>query len=422
MPEQSLTAQAQELLRLVETIQSTTGSATAGSDAHEIFAARQRVQKLTATIMREVCGPLEYTILLAESCQESAALHLVTEYSVADVIGDGSKTLAEICEEVKVNFRYMDIAMKCLLSHGYFEEVGGFDSKLFKNNAMSDVLRAGHPQTLKAAIGFICDDGGKAAAHLVEAARTRTTTTEIPTPALNLAFGFEGPVFQHWNDASNAWRADRMGLAMKQVHQMANGNVVTDFDWPSLPSPVIDVGGGIGTLELAILKLYPEAPVRFIVVDLAETCKSAETVWKTQPASSRSRVTFMEGDFFAPTLEATRLPCGQPTYLLRHVLHDWTDDEVVTILRNVRAAMVAPPPASHGVAATPKLLVCDIMLSSDSGRFTYTTSMQLLTLNNGVVRSQEEMNALLKKAGFKVVVTHAMRAADTIIEAVPSND
>lgn len=145
-------------------------------------------------------------------------------------------------------------------------------------------------------------------------------------------------------------------------------------------------------------------------------------MWKTQPASSRERVTFVEGDFLAPTLEATRIPCGQPTYLLRHVLHDWTDDQVVAILRNVRRAMVAQPPPADSVSATPKLLVCEILLQSDSGRFAYTTSMQLLTLNNGVVRSQEEMVELLKKAGFKAVVTHTMRAVDTIIEAVPSKD
>ncbi|KAI0823437.1 S-adenosyl-L-methionine-dependent methyltransferase [Trametes gibbosa] len=418
MTDHSITASAQQLLRLVETIESTAGSATAG-DAQDIYEARKRVQQLAATIVRGVSGPLEYTVLLAESCHESAALYLVTEYAVADVIGEGSKTLADICEEVKVNYRYMDIAMKCLVSHGYFEEVGGFNARIFKNNAMSNVLRAGHPQSLKAAIGFICDDGGKAAAHLVEAARTSASPTGTPTPALNLAFGFDGPVFQHWNGPSNAWRADRMGLAMKQVHQMANGNVVHDFDWPSLPSPVIDIGGGIGTLELALLKVYPESTTRFTVVDLAETIKSAETVWKTQSASSRARVTFTEGDFLAPTLDATRLPCGQPTYMLRHVLHDWTDEEVLAILRNVRAAMLAPPPSGPKAPVTPKLLVCEILLHPDSGRFIYTTSVQLLALNNGVVRTHQEMVDLLKQAGFSIVASHSMRAVDMIIEAVP---
>lgn len=45
--------------------------------------------------------------------------------------------------------------MKCLCSHGYFEEVGGFNTRVFRNNAMSEVLRAEHPQTLKDAIGFM---------------------------------------------------------------------------------------------------------------------------------------------------------------------------------------------------------------------------------------------------------------------------
>lgn len=45
--------------------------------------------------------------MCAESCHESAALRFVTEYGVADAIGDESKSLLDICSEVQVNFRYM---------------------------------------------------------------------------------------------------------------------------------------------------------------------------------------------------------------------------------------------------------------------------------------------------------------------------
>lgn len=117
----------------------------------------------------------------------------------------------------------------------------------------------------------------------------------------------------------------------------------------------------------------------------------------------------------ATTLEGTGIPRGKPTYLIRHVLHDWTDDQVVFILRNVREAMVAAP----GPAPDAKLIVCEMLLRNSSSRFVRTTSMQLLALNNGVTRTEVEMVKLLEKSGFSVNVVHHMRAVDSIIEASP---
>lgn len=111
----------------------------------------------------------------------------------------------------------------------------------------------------------------------------------------------------------------------------------------------------------------------------------------------------------APTVEEANIPIGKPTYIIRHVLHDWTDADVVTILTLVRKAMPA-----HGG----RLLLVEMLLQPDSSRFVRTTSMQLLALNSGITRTQEEMEALVRKAGFKVSQVKHMRAVDSIIEAV----
>lgn len=141
-------------------------------------------------------------------------------------------------------------------------------------------------------------------------------------------------------------------------------------------------------------------------------------VWASQPAGAQARVSFVAGDFLAPTVEETGIPRTQPTYLIRHVLHDWTDEQVVAILQNVRAAMLSGRPAAAGHPA-PKLLVCEMLLQANSSRFVHLTSMQLLALNNGATRTEAEMVALVKRAGFTIVNVHAMRAVDSIIEAVP---
>ena len=45
--------------------------------------------------------------------------------------------------------------MSLLVAHGYFDEVGGFGSRLYRNNAMSNVLRSDDSNTLKDAIGLV---------------------------------------------------------------------------------------------------------------------------------------------------------------------------------------------------------------------------------------------------------------------------
>ncbi|KAI0324082.1 S-adenosyl-L-methionine-dependent methyltransferase [Cubamyces sp. BRFM 1775] len=423
---------------LFHTVRHIFGQASSEVNEKDIFDAKKRVQQLCLSIMKDVAGPAEYTILLAESCHESAALHLVTELRVADVIGEGTKSLSDIAQEVKVDARYIGAAMNCLLRHGYFEEVPGSAHQVFKNNSMSSVLREKSSDNLCDAIGFICDDGFKAAAYLAEAARASVPSgvQGAPAPAaLNLALGFEGSVFKYWEDPTRVWRGKRMGQAMKQLHQMANANVTIDFNWQALISPLVDVGGGIGSLEMALTKAYPTSTLQFIIVDIPDTIKAARAAWASQSPDVQGRVTFVAGDFLAPTLDATRIPRGEPTYLIRHVLHDWTDEEVVRILKNVHAAMVSPPlpttarshegdalpqQSSSTQARTPKLLLCEMVLREDSGRFAYTTSIQVLALNNGIVRTEKEMYALLAQAGFRVVATHTMRAVDTIIEAVPA--
>ena len=49
------------------------------------------------------------------------------------------------------------------------------------------------------------------------------------------------------------------------------------------------------------------------------------------------RVTLSRGDFF----EADTIPKGAALYILGYIVHNWGDEEAVTILRNVAAAMPA---------------------------------------------------------------------------------
>ncbi|KAJ7094326.1 S-adenosyl-L-methionine-dependent methyltransferase [Mycena epipterygia] len=380
------------------------------------------VQAICDRLLRAVMGPLEYTALMAESGQESQALYFVTSLGIADIIGNGALSLAEISEKTGVEIQFLGVVMNCMSGRGYFEE----DSGVYRNNTLSAVLREDHPSSMKSAVGFVCDEGYNAASRLIDVAKRRgapkATTNEAEDKAritgTNLAFGFDCSVFEWMGKPEQAWRGERLGRAMKQLHGMANANVPTDYAWSALTSPIVDCGGGIGALEMAILKEEKNLGLEFTIFDIPKTVENAKKTWGAQPPQSSSRISFAPGDFLAPSLTETGLPLGQPTYLIRHVLHDWTDAEVLSILRNVRAAMLASPSSPSTTPVTQqKLLVCEMLLRPDSSRFVRTTSMQLLALNNGVTRTLGAMRALIEQAGFVVRKVHTMRAVDSIIEA-----
>src|SRR6185503_1968452 len=103
------------------------------------------------------------------------------------------------------------------------------------------------------------------------------------------------------------------------------------------------------------------------------------------------RVELVEGSFF------TAVPTGGDAYLLARVLHNWTDEHALDILRRVHAAM--RPGA--------RLVVLEEFLpegtDADSGA-SLGDLLMLVTLE-GYDRTETEYRDLLVKAGFAVTAS-----------------
>ncbi|KAF7349741.1 Methyltransf-2 domain-containing protein [Mycena sanguinolenta] len=107
------------------------------------------------------------------------------------------------------------------------------------------------------------------------------------------------------------------------------------FNWSGLPSGdvVVDVGGGNGHISLAIAQKNPG--LRVVVQDLEDTIKDSKIHWKANlPTHVESQmVDFQVHDFHTPQ----PVP-NAAVFLLRHIVHNWSDERVVNILRHLRDA------------------------------------------------------------------------------------
>ena len=117
-------------------------------------------------------------------------------------------------------------------------------------------------------------------------------------------------------------------------------HIVDGYNWGNLQNgTVVDIGGSLGSLTTAIAKKFPS--LHCIVQDREEIVHIGQG---TLDAGLKDRVTFMAHDFF---LEQPVK--GADVYLLRWILHDWSDTYAIKIIR----ALI--PALEH----TSRVVICD---------------------------------------------------------------
>ena len=120
-------------------------------------------------------------------------------------------------------------------------------------------------------------------------------------------------------------------------------HLVDGYDWASLGEAiVVDIGGSYGHFSIAMAERHPD--LFCVVQDRAEVVKTGQL---KLPAHLEDRVSFMEYNFFEeqPVRKAA-------VYLLRWILHDWSDAYAIRILR---ALIPALGPRS-------KIVICELVL------------------------------------------------------------
>lgn len=107
-------------------------------------------------------------------------------------------------------------------------------------------------------------------------------------------------------------------------------HMVRGYDWAEIGEGIIvDIGGSLGSLSIAIARDFPL--LRFIVQDRPEVISLGRG---SLPSDLQARVEFMEHDFFReqPIKDAD-------IYILRWILHDWSDMYAARILQRLIPAL-----------------------------------------------------------------------------------
>jgi SAM-dependent methyltransferase len=212
--------------------------------------------------------------------------------------------------------------------------------------------------------------------------------------------GFEveyGARFYDYLDKDPAMAAAFNNAMAKRTEHLTEA-VLSAWDFSSARH-LVEIGCGRGALAAAILREYPG--LEATLLDLPKTLAEAAEVLA---AGVSGRARYIAGSFL------DSVPEGGDTYLIKNVILDWGNDQVLALLRNCRRAM-----ADHA-----KLLLFERVFQANNPQVeTLRTDLHELVVVGGMERTAEQFRHLLEAAGFCMVKVSHVAATISLIEAAP---
>src|SRR5258708_1999027 len=244
----------------------------------------------------------------------SQALYAAAKLKLADLLKNGPRTSDELAGPTGTHAPSLYRLLRALASVGVFVED---DRRRFGLTPLAECLRSDVPGSQWAMAVMNGEEHYASWGELLHSVRTGQ-------PAFEKLFG--AGVFDFLSrDPEKARIFDE---AMVGVHGRETAAMLDSYHFSGV-GVLADIGGGNGSLLSAVLKRYPN--LRGLLFDLPGVSERARA--NLASAGLAGRCDVIGGNFF------DAVASGADAYLLRHILHDWDDEECVRILKNVRAAM-----------------------------------------------------------------------------------
>jgi O-methyltransferase domain/Dimerisation domain len=306
----------------------------------------------------------------------SQILYAGVKLGIFDALRSGSKTATAMAHELALDSALAYRLLRALSSLDLLRE--DID-RTFSLTEAGELLGSDHPQTLRGVT--LLEEGPEHYAlwkylpAMIQDGKQNAFVREFGRMAFEHAVQDTGyaQVFDHamssYSRTQAEWVLDALG----------------SYDFSKV-SHLCDVGGGHGYMLSRLLQKYPH--LRGTVLERDEVIANTSRLWAGRLGVS-ARCQYVAGDMFksAPSADA---------YMMKLILHDWSDDECVQILESQREA------ATLGARV---FIVDHIIPDPGTPHFSKLFDIHMMCWGTGRERTQEEYAALLDKAGWKYLAT-----------------
>lgn len=322
----------------------------------------------------------------------SKAMFAAVSMGLFDALVYGPKPIGVLADEIKAD----PDALERLLDACVGLQLLDRDDKGYRNAPVaSTYLCKSSPQRLTGYILYSNDVLWKLWGNLEDAVREGTHRWKQ-------SFGWDGPIFSNFFHTEDIKREFLMGMHGHGL--ISSPQVVAAFDLGNYRC-LVDLGGATGHLAIAACERYPH--LRAVVFDRPDAIGLAHEI--VGASAVANRITVVPGDFFVDPL-----PPGD-LYALGRILHDWTEEKVVTLLSRVYQHL---PPGGA-------VLIAEKLLEEDKRgpRWAQMQDLNMLTCTEGKERTLTEYEALLNRVGFvDVFGCRIPSPLDAVLASKPHGD
>ena len=298
----------------------------------------------------------------------SQTIYAAAKFGIADQLKHGPKSVEMLSEATSTDPGALYRLLRALASVGIFAET---EPHQFSMTPLAEPLQSDVPGSKRALALMSGDEQFRAWAEIDYSIRTGRT-------AFEKVYG--KPVFDYLADHPD--KAGIFDAAMTGIHGRESNALFEAYDF-SVFATLADIGGGNGSQITGILQKH--LAMKGILFDLPHVIERARE--RIEAAGISDRCQLVGGSFFES------VPKGADAYLLRHIIHDWDEENVLTILGNIHQAM----------SPNSKLLVVESVIPPGNepfgGKF---LDLVMLLIPGGQERTEAEYRKLLDKAGFEL--------------------
>ncbi|KAL9620723.1 MAG: hypothetical protein Q9160_004736 [Pyrenula sp. 1 TL-2023] len=360
------------------------------------------------SLVAELESPLEviYGCILAEPSRKFS-MRMALDFKIFDTLAAGNgrpKSTAELAAPMKASHKLVGRVLRHLCAMKMMIQTG---EEEYAQNKITEYLA--HAK-YREGICYTFDAVGPTLSKMPE--YLETTKYANPQDTNDGPFQYAHKTPNHWvwleehprvlqafQDYCAGVREDRpnfMDEGLYPVDDRLIKGLKTDGD----AAAFIDVGGGTGHALAEFKAKVPEWKGRLVLQDQDSVVQIAKT------ESHASLIEPVVHDFF------TAQPMmGARAYYMRHILHDWPDEECRTILRHLKNAM------EPGYS---KVLIHECVIADRDASWQHTgLDIYMMALFSAQERTEREWRELLESVGLKVTGIYSKGVGNlSLIEAM----
>lgn len=302
----------------------------------------------------------------------SQLLNVAVNLDIADLLKDGQKSVSELAKLTNCDETSLYRILRTLASLGIFSET---ETGHFKQTELSFFLR---PDVAGSMYNFLKMWGADWRWQSWGA-----TLESVKTGSPGFGLTHNGTNIWEYFTTQDPEAGKTFSLAMSNFANTLNPAIVPAYDFSPFEK-VVDVGGAHGNLLVEVLKKAPN--LKGVLFDRPSVVEDANNYIKTTSVADRCEL--VGGDFLAS------VPVEADLYMMKFILHDWSDQDSIKILKNCR----------EHIKPNGKVLIIEQLIPlGNEPSFTKILDLEMMICTHyGRERTEDEFKALYEAAGFKL--------------------